>query len=557
MSTVNDLSDEILDVFLDAFPTISALIGLQNPNGRLLADYRDDAEEALLAQMTAILDRVEAIDPATMSTQELVTRSVIRDQAFALTTRFQGRLVDFTICASFTAAAVDLLVTVPQVNLADQARADTYLARLGTIPEVLGVLGQRHRDGVKAGRLPVRHLVEATIEQLDRYLDGDEDPYRGPTPAEGVDQDAYRERLDTVLNEQVRPAFTVYRNLLRDEIAPVSRDTEHVGLSCLPDGAALYQRLIQVHTTTTRTATELHQIGLDIIAQLGDEYREIGARVFGTDDLTEIFERFRSDPDLRWRDADQLLDAARSAISRAEAAAPEWFGLRPEKSCEIRTVPEDEAPGAALAYYLPASLDGSRPGIYFANTYKVTERARLNSESLAFHEAVPGHHFQLSISQKLTDLPLLRRIAPFNAYAEGWGLYAERLADEMGLYSDDLSRLGMLSNDSLRAARLVVDTGLHALGWSRQQAIDYMRDNSPIAAVEAASEIDRYIADPGQALAYMVGRLEIQRIRAAAQERLGERFDIREFHDVVLGNGSLPLLVLEDLVNAWAESRQA
>jgi uncharacterized protein (DUF885 family) len=196
-------------------------------------------------------------------------------------------------------------------------------------------------------------------------------------------------------------------------------------------------------------------------------------------------------------------------------------------------------------------MDGTRPGTYFANTYRAEERDRYSSESTAFHEAVPGHHFQLALAQELAELPLLRRIAPVTAYSEGWGLYAERLADEMGLYSDPVSRLGMVTKDSMRAARLVVDTGLHAMGWSRQQAVDYMAANTAMPRVDIEFEVDRYIADPGQALAYMVGRLEIQRIRARAETALGDRFDIRAFHDAVLCDGPLPLGVLDEVVQAW------
>jgi uncharacterized protein (DUF885 family) len=200
-------------------------------------------------------------------------------------------------------------------------------------------------------------------------------------------------------------------------------------------------------------------------------------------------------------------------------------------------------------------MDGTRPGIYFANTYEAQERDRTQCESTAFHEAVPGHHFQITIAMEMTELPMLRRLAPFTAYSEGWGLYSERLANEMGLYSDDIALLGMLSTDSLRAARLVVDTGMHAKGWSRAQAVQYMMEQTPVMPVEIESEIDRYIATPGQALAYMVGRLEIQRIRAAAEQALGPRFDIRGFHDTVLGSGALPLTVLGEVVDAWVAAQ--
>jgi uncharacterized protein (DUF885 family) len=215
-------------------------------------------------------------------------------------------------------------------------------------------------------------------------------------------------------------------------------------------------------------------------------------------------------------------------------------------------VPENEAPGAPMAYYVWPSLDGQRPGIYFANTDRATERDRFVSEVTAFHEAVPGHHFQITIAQELAHLPMFRRLVMPNAYAEGWGLYTERLAEEMGLYSGDVYRLGMLAMDSMRAGRLVVDTGMHAKGWSRAQAVAYLRENTPMADLDINNEVDRYIAYPGQALSYMVGRLEIQRVRRAAEESLGSRFDIRAFHDVVLGNGPLPLAVLDEVVTRWS-----
>jgi uncharacterized protein (DUF885 family) len=218
-------------------------------------------------------------------------------------------------------------------------------------------------------------------------------------------------------------------------------------------------------------------------------------------------------------------------------------------------VPPGEAPGAAGAYYLFPAMDGSRPGTYFANTYKAEERHRYVAEATAFHEAVPGHHFQITLSLELTDLPMLRRLADFNAFIEGWGLYSERLADEMGLYSDDVARLGMLAADSMRACRLVVDTGLHAKGWTRDQVVTYMRDNSVMPMIEIEQETDRYIADPAQALAYMVGRLEIQRIRADAERAMGDRFDVRSFHDTVLGQGPLPLGVLDGVISDWAANR--
>ena len=360
---------------------------------------------------------------------------------------------------------------------------------------------------------------------------------------------------DRLLDEVVHPAIAAYRNAVATDVAPHGRPADRAGLCWLPDGDELYARFVRAETTTDRSPDELHRTGLDVMARLHEEYATVGERVFGTRDVTEILTRLRDDPALRWRDGEELLEAARDAIRRAEAVAPQWFGKLPSQQCTVEAVPADEAPGAPGAYYFPPAMDGSRSGIYFANTHRAEERARYNSETTAFHEAVPGHHFQLTLAQELTDLPLLRRVIPLTAYAEGWGLYSERLADEMGLFTGDVDRLGMLSMDSMRAARLVVDTGLHAKGWSRQQAVDYLRANTALPQVEIDTETDRYIAAPGQALAYMVGRLEIQRLRASAEESLGDRFDIRSFHDAVLGDGALPLGVLDEVIRGWIRDR--
>jgi uncharacterized protein (DUF885 family) len=294
-----------------------------------------------------------------------------------------------------------------------------------------------------------------------------------------------------------------------------------------------------------------------MVARVHEEFAALGPELFGTSDVREIFDRLQSDPALRWGSAQEILDAAEKAVRRAEAVSVDWFGRVPAAVCTLEAIPELEAEGSAPAYYMPPALDGSRPGTYFTNVNKPTERTSFDLESVAFHEAVPGHHFQISLALELPGLPPLRRVAMFTAYAEGWGLYSERLADEMGLYSSQLQRLGMLSADVWRASRLVVDTGMHAFGWTRQQAVDYMLANTPVAPIDVDAEVDRYIAYPGQALSYMTGRLEIERLRSAAAAELGDAFDLQGFHDVVLGSGGLPLSVLGDVVDAWVRAQKA
>ncbi len=543
---IRALADEQLDLHCTAEPLDATLYGLPGYDDRL-PDVSEDGDATIREWASDIAVRAAAMDPSIVDSEDSITRAVVEQQARARIDLIDAKLVEYTITGLFISPAAQLLSTLPNFVFPDADRAAGYVERLRGIPDFLATVAERHRIGVAARRPPVARLVRSAIELIDRYLAEDQDCLlRQELPAALA---AERER---VVTELVRPAFAGYRDVLETEILEHGRPDDKAGLCWLPDGESVYTRLSRVHTTTDRATEELHQTGLDVIARLADEYAELGSKMFGTTDQREIFRRMTSDPALRWSNADELLAAAMDAVARAEEAAPKWFGRLPSQPCKVEPVPAAEAHSAPAAYYLIPSMDGSRQGIYFANTESAEQRDRFTSEVIAFHEAVPGHHLQLSISQELTHLPMLRRISPINAYAEGWGLYTERLADEMGLYSGDLARLGMLAMDSLRAGRLVVDTGLHAKGWSRQQAIDYLRRNSPVSALEIANEVDRYIAFAGQALGYMVGRLEIQRLRAKAESALGAGFDIRAFHDVVLGGGSLPLNVLDDVVTGWA-----
>jgi uncharacterized protein (DUF885 family) len=555
----DQLADELTDAILDASPVAATLVGIRNREDRM-PDLSEAGDAAHGDRVREIAGRADALDPAAFEGEQRVTLAVVRALAASELDQLAVRATEYTVTDTFFAPAMSLLGMLSMTGITEPAHAEGYLARLAGLGAVLEAVGQRHRAGIAAGRLPVRRLAEATVAHLGRLLaNPDADPLRRPAPAAdlGVVDGEFRQRRDRLLAEVVYPALARYRDLLAAEVVPHGRPDDRPGLCWLPEGEDYYARLARAYTTTDRSPAELHQTGLDLIASLREEYAEVGARVFGTSDVDEIVARLRTDPALRWRDGEQLLDAARATVARAAQAAPQWFGRLPTQDCVVQAVPEAEAAGAPAAYYLSPALDGSRPGTYFANTHQAQERGRATYEALAFHEGVPGHHFQLTLAQELTDLPLLRRLVPFTAYAEGWGLYAERLADEMGLYSDDLARLGMISEDATRAARLVVDTGLHSFGWDRARVVDYLLANTASSPVEVATEADRYIAAPGQALAYMTGRLEIQRLRDWARQSLGDRFDIRSFHDTVLGSGGLPLQVLAELVRDWVRATGA
>ncbi|WP_020660612.1 DUF885 domain-containing protein [Amycolatopsis benzoatilytica] len=546
--TVNGLAAELIELDFEREPLERTVYGLPGDHTKL-ADPSLAAAERDRAAYAALAERAEAIDPAGLSASEVVTREVVLTHARGAIDTIDSRLSGFAVSDGFSSPALNLITILPALVPDNEDRARDYLARLAAVGGYLDAVIDAQGSTVADGFAPPDFLVRTGIEYVERYLANEAgDPFR-VTPA--VEVAGFAEERDRLLAEVVRPAYARYRDFLAEKVLPVAKTDSQPGISHLPGGLEKYQGLIRAHTTTDRTAPELHETGLRIGEQLAEEYRELGAKLFGTGELSEIFERLRNDPALRWRDGEELLDGARTAIARAETVAPQWFSRVPDAKCEVAPVPEADAASGTIAYYLQAAFDGSRPGTYYANTYEASSRPRYTSEAIAFHEAVPGHHFQLTFAQELADLPLLRRIAPFNAYIEGWGLYAERLADEMGLYSDDVTRFGMLTQDSMRAGRLVVDTGLHALGWTRQQAVDYLVEHTPMAKIEIEAEIDRYVANPGQALSYMVGRLEIQRVRAEAEAALGDRFDIRAFHDVVLGNGILPLSTLDTVVGAW------
>jgi uncharacterized protein (DUF885 family) len=296
---------------------------------------------------------------------------------------------------------------------------------------------------------------------------------------------------------------------------------------------------------------ELHALGQAEIARTDRELAALGKKVLGTPDLASTIAKLRTDKALYFQSREQILAAAQNALDRAKAATPKFFAVLPKTDCVMREIPAHEAPYSTVAYYRQPHYDGTKPGEYFINTFKPETRARYELEALTWHESVPGHHTQIAISQELGAMPMFRKLDGSTAYVEGWALYTERLAEEMGLYTADIDRLGKLSFDAWRASRLVVDTGLHAMGWTRAQAEAYMREHTALTEVNISNEVDRYIGWPGQALAYKIGQLEILKLRAEAEEQLGAAFDIKAFHAVVLSAGAVTLPVLDERVRSW------
>jgi uncharacterized protein (DUF885 family) len=359
--------------------------------------------------------------------------------------------------------------------------------------------------------------------------------------------------LSAIVNDEIRPAFIALHDALVVEVLPVARTDDEPGMCVVPGGAEGYRNLIRMHTSVDVDAETLHRIGHAEIERIDAEMLELAGRTLGSTTLAEALAALRADPTLFFTSREEVFEKAAASLRRAHDAAPAWFGRLPAAACTILEMPAHEEEHAGAAYYRAPATDGSRPGVYVVNTSNPTERPCYEAEALAYHEAVPGHHLQGALGQEVDGLPEFRRHLGPTAYFEGWGLYAERLADEMGLYTADVDRIGMVSFDSWRATRLVVDTGLHAMGWSRQEAIDFMLAHSALAPRAVADEVDRYIALPGQALAYKTGQLELMRMRRDAERRLGTAFDIRGFHDAILSDGALPLPTLARLVESWAD----
>ncbi len=545
--SVDDLAAELLTTVLDADPLSGSLYGFPDYDG-LLPDFSGAAETEHANRLMSVAARAEQMPDEGLGETDLQTLDFVRFLAREMADAAAVPAIEFTISDTFAAPVCNVLTMLPKVALNTKDRRADYLIRLRALPDMLATAAQRHREGTAAGRTAVSRLVHGAITQLDLMIG---DPSVGAIARSDAGDNSFADEVSAAVERHVRPALTTYRDALRDDVLPSARDDAHPGICFLPGGDAMYLALARLHTSTTYSPDELHTMGREIVEQVREEFAETGSRLWNTSDMAEIFDRLSNDPALRYQSRQDMLDHARRVVAAAEAEAPRWFATVPDEPCTVEAVPESEEAGMAAAYYMPGAIDGSRTGTYFLNTSKPEERHRYAAEDIAFHEAVPGHHFQLTVAMESKDLPTARRVLHDTACAEGWGLYSERLADEMGLYSDDLARMGLFAADSWRASRLVVDTGLHAMGWSRQQAVDWMAEHTPLPRIEVESEVDRYASYPGQALAYMVGRREIVRLRSTAAGALGEAFDLRDFHDLVLRAGILPLAALARTVERW------
>ncbi len=442
----------------------------------------------------------------------------------------------------------ELLPLIAMQPLRSGDDGERYLEKLSRFPVMIDQLVGRLVEGAVVGIVPVGVNVSQTIEKLEEMLSvspGESRFSAQPAPTETNGQ-GWSDRLSEAVGHNMIPALNRYLACLRDTTLPNSRSEESPGLGHLPGGDDVYGRLVTGYTTLSLSPQEIHEIGLQQVERLEHEYRQLAAPLLGTNDINEIYEGLRHGEGLHHESAETVVADAMRCLEKAKAVMGDWFGTLPQSDCIGSPIDV-----GAMAYYRSPSDDGSVPGQFFFNTSNPSAWAKFQVAAIAYHEAIPGHHLDTALSMENPLLHDIHRKVYIPAFGEGWALYTERLADEMGLYESDWERIGMLMGDSLRAGRLVVDTGMHALGWSRQKAIDYLYDHSPMSLFEITEEIDRYIGSPGQALAYMLGRLEIDDLRTKATTTLGPRFDIKGFHDTVLGSGTVSLATLRRRVNTW------
>jgi len=540
--TLDRLAADYWEAWLSVHPTYATAIGERRFNARL-EDASPAARDAWGTQLDGFEQRLaDVADDAEPVTRSALAEAIGTDRAF-----LDADLAAFNVDA-MDGPQVDLLNIPsfqPTESLEDGA---ALLARWREMPRVLDQAIDDLRRGLEDGRVGVAVICRRVISQLDEVLGRSDAEWPLAEPAARRPEIA--DHLLSIIRDEIRPAFERYRTCIADEVAPRARPDDRPGLAHIPGGPEAYRRLMRAHTSIDAGPEEQHRTGLEEIARIDAEFVELGGSLLGTSGLAPTLAALRSDPALHFTTRDEVVGVAEASLARANAAIGDWFGRLPKAPCEVVVMPAHEEKHSTIAYYREPAGDGSRPGQYFINTHAPETRPRYEAETLAFHESVPGHHLQLAIMQELTDLPAFRRFNGSTAFIEGWGLYTERLSDEMGLLSGDRDRFGILSFDAWRASRLVVDTGIHALGWTRRQAIEFMTEHTALGANNIANEVDRYITYAGQALAYKTGQLELLRLRAEARDRQGERFDIRSFHDTVLGQGALPLPVLRQVVES-------
>ena len=541
---------------LTQYPEMRLDYGDRSGN-RLWTDMSPEAFTARYRQAGQFVQQLEQIEPATLSSLSRVNRSMLLRLLRDKQTEYEDGMHLIALdMRSGPQHRHSMIERLPMATLQDH---EDWLVRLSTMPEQLMQYRQLLEQGIAENRVQAQIVMSRVPGQIENLLAGtatDSPFYKAfqnlPPELSSADKVRLQQKAAQIISEQINPALSSLLQFLQADYLPAARPP---GIGALPGGKQLYARLAAHYTTTDLTPDEIHEIGLREVERIRKAMQSVIAEVGFEGDLHAFNEFLRTDPQFYYDRAEALLEGYQAVSKRLDPALVKLFGKLPRAPYGVRPIPEEEAPDTTTAYYMPPAADGSRPGWYYVNLYRPSMRPKFEMEVLSVHESVPGHHLQIALAQEMTNLPDFRRNSGFTAFIEGWGLYSERLGYEMGLYTDPYSRYGQLVYDMWRAVRLVVDTGMHYFGWSRQRAIDYFLDNAAKTEADIINEIDRYIGWPGQALAYKIGQLKMLELRQEAEIALGGDFDIRAFHDALLGAGATPLDVLEARMDQWLEQQ--
>jgi uncharacterized protein (DUF885 family) len=559
VKALHSLFDEYWQATLKQSPEFASTIGDLRYNDRI-TDYSIKAKNDWLAREQEWLMQLAGIDDAGMTEQdrlsrELLLRDFTEDQEAA---EYKEWEMPVNQMGGIQTTYPQLVAQLEFKTVKDY---DDWIARLHAMPKAFDQVTTNMSIGVEDKRVPPKYLLEKTLEQVKELANQkpEDSPLamplkKFPAGISADDQERIKKETLDAIGKEVLPAYQRFARFLEVTYIPAGR--EDPGISALPDGAKYYQFLIRRTTTTDLTADKIHQLGLDEVKKDEAEMLAIAEKL-GFKDLKSFEASLKTNPKMHPADGAALLEAYRGYLKPMQAKLPQLFGRLPKAPFEVAAVPDYLEKTSAPAYYEAGTPDGSRPGRLRIDTYQAAQRNLYQVEDIAYHEGLPGHHLQISIAQELEGVPEFRKYEGYTAFTEGWGLYAERLGKDVGFYQDPYSDYGRLEGDIWRAIRLVVDTGVHSQHWTRQQMVDYFHDHSNIDDASINAEVDRYIAWPGQALAYKVGQLKILELRDKAKKALGEKFDIRKFHDAVIDAGALPLDVLGERVDAWIAGQTA
>jgi uncharacterized protein (DUF885 family) len=550
---VRALADTYLAALLERLPEQITLYGIPGHRQDKLMDNSLEAWKAWEEREDAWLAEAKQIDPATISAPPLrATYALVREALEGPIALRACRNELWTVSQFVNAWQVQngYLVTIQPVGT-DDARKDA-LARWGSLPKFVDTEIGNLREGIKLGYTAPKGNVRITIDQMNTLLAGpiSASPFDSPSRRDKTPE--FVKQFDALVKDQINPAFKKYRDFLQHEYLPAAR--ESIAVSDIPNGAACYDASVRFHSSLPIPAAQVHATGLKMVDQINAEMKDIAEHSFQTSDVPALLEKLRTDKKYAFKSREELIAYSQTALARAKLGARPVFGLWPKADVVIQPYPAFREKNGPNEYNSPAE-DGSRPGVFLINAYQPEKHSRVEDESTAFHETIPGHHLQGAIALERKEIHPIGRYLGNSGYGEGWALYSERLADELKLFSSDVERLGMFSDQQLRAVRLVVDSGIHTMGWTRKQAIDYMLAHTAEGERDAASEIDRYIIYPGQAASYMLGMIEIRKARDAAEKTMGSRFDIKAFHDRVLEDGSVPLTFLKEKIERWSAGK--